>query len=104
MANYLLVYHGGSMPEGDAETAKVMAAWDTWFHQLGDAVVDGGNPASGTKVLSPDGSVTDGGPTSPTGYSVIKAGSHDAAVELSRGCPVLAAGGMIEVVETFDAM
>ncbi|MFN8631679.1 MAG: hypothetical protein U0838_15585 [Chloroflexota bacterium] len=103
MANYLLVYHGGQ-PQSEADGAKVMAAWDTWFHQLGDAVVDGGNPASGTKVLSPDGSVADGGPTSPSGYSVIKAGSHDAAVALSRGCPVLAAGGMVEVVETFDAM
>jgi hypothetical protein len=104
MANYLLVYHGGGMPEGAEETAKVMAAWDAWFHQIGEALVDGGNPASATKVLSPDGSVVDGGPTSPTGYSIIKADSHAAAVELARGCPVLAGGAMIEVVETFDAM
>jgi len=104
MANYLLVYHGGSMPEGEAETAQVMAAWDAWFHQLGGALVDGGNPASGTKLLSADGTVADGGPTSPSGYSIIKADSHDAAVSLSRGCPVLAGGAMIEVVETFDAM
>ncbi len=104
MANYLLVYHGGSMPEGEAETAKVMEAWDVWFHQLGGALVDGGNPASGTKVLSPDGAVADGGPSSPTGYSVIRADGHDAAVALARGCPVLAAGGMVEVVETFAAM
>ncbi len=104
MANYLLVYHGGQMPENEAEGAKVMAAWDTWFHQLGEAIVDGGNPASGTKVVSADGSVADGGPTSPSGYSVIRADSHDAAVSLARGCPVLAAGGMVEVVETIDAM
>jgi hypothetical protein len=104
MANYLLVYHGGGMPEGEAENAKVMAAWDTWFHQLGEALVDGGNPASGTKVISSDGSVSDGGPTSPSGYSIIKADSHDAAVALAKGCPVLAGGAMIEVVETFNAM
>jgi hypothetical protein len=104
MANYLLVYHGGSMPEGEAEAAKVTAAWDAWFHQIGDALVDGGNPASATKVLSADGSVADGGPTSPTGYTIIKAGSHDAAVDLARGCPVLAGGAMIEVVETMDVM
>ena len=104
MANYLLVYHGGGMPEGEAAQAAVMAAWDAWFHQLGDAVVDGGNPASGTKVISADGSVAEGGPTSPSGYSIIKADSHDAAVALAKGCPVLAGGAMIEVVETFDAM
>jgi len=104
MANYLLVYHGGGMPEGEAAQAAVMTAWNDWFHQLGDAVVDGGNPASGTKVISPDGSVAAGGPTSPSGYSIIKADSHDAAVALAKGCPVLAGGAMIEVVETFDAM
>jgi hypothetical protein len=104
MANYLLVYHGGSMPEGEAETAKVMAAWDAWYHQIGDALVDGGNPASATKVLSADGSVADGGPTSPTGYTIIRANSHDEAVDLARGCPVLAGGAMIEVVETMDVM
>jgi len=104
MANYLLVYHGGSMPEGEAAQAQVMEAWNGWFHQLGDAVVDGGNPASGTKLISADGSVAEGGPTSPSGYSIIKADSHDAAVAIAKGCPVLAGGAMIEVVETFDAM
>lgn len=104
MANYLLVYHGGSMPEGEAETAAVMSAWDAWFHKLGDALVDGGNPASATKVISSDGSVAAGGATSPSGYSIIKADSHDQAVDLAKGCPVLAGGAMIEVVETFDAM
>jgi len=104
MANYLLVYHGGSMPEGEAQAAAVMAAWDAWFHQLGDALVDGGNPASGTKVISADGSVADGGATSPSGYSIIKAADHATAVSLAKGCPVLAGGAMIEVVETFNAM
>jgi len=104
MANYLLVYHGGGMPEGEAEMAKVTAAWDAWFHQLGEALVDGGNPASGTQVISADGSVAAGGATSPSGYSIIKADSHDAAVGLAKGCPVLAGGAMIEVVETFNAM
>ncbi|HEY5630469.1 MAG TPA: hypothetical protein VIR16_13265 [Candidatus Limnocylindrales bacterium] len=104
MANYLLVYRGGGMPEGEAETAKVMAAWDAWFHQLGDALVDGGNPASGTKVIAPDGSVTAGGASSPSGYSIIKADSHDQAVSLAKGCPVLGGGASIDVVETFNAM
>ncbi|HEY4752418.1 MAG TPA: hypothetical protein VIH37_03975 [Candidatus Limnocylindrales bacterium] len=104
MANYLLVYHGGGMPQGEAETAKVMAAWDGWFKQLGDALVDGGNPSSGTKVLSANGAVAPGGSTAPTGYSIIKADSLDSAVSLARGCPVLTSGASIEVVETFNAM
>ena len=94
MANYLLVYHGGSMPEGEAAVAEVTKAWTAWFGQLGDALVDGGNPASGTRVIS----------TSPTGYSIIKADSFDKAVSLAKGCPVLGGGAMVEVVETFNAM
>ena len=104
MANFLLVYHGGAMPRTEAERAQAMEAWNGWFHALGDALVDGGNPASQTRVLSADGSVAPGGPTSPTGYSIIRADTIDAAVALSKGCPVLAGGAMIEVVETFDAM
>ena len=59
MANYVLVYHGGAMPESPEEGAMVMKAWTDWFTTLGDAVVDGGNPASATKTIAPDGSVSD---------------------------------------------
>ncbi len=102
MANFLLVYRGGSMPETPEEGAKVMQAWTDWFTELGDAVVDGGNPASQTKRIGADGSVaaTDG----PSGYSIIKADSIDAAVALAKGCPVRQGGATIDVVETFDAM
>jgi hypothetical protein len=37
-----------------------------------------------------------------TGYSIIQAGSLDAAVELAKGCPILESGGSIEVCETFN--
>jgi hypothetical protein len=103
MANFLLTYFGGGMPEGEAEQAQVMTAWNNWFHAIGDAVVDGGNPISQTKAISPDGSVMD--PTqAPSGYSVLRADSLDAAIELAKGCPVLAGGAAILVSETFDAM
>jgi hypothetical protein len=104
MANFLLTYHGeGGMPTDAAETEKVMAAWGAWFGQLGDKVVDPGNPTSHTKAISPDGSVMDA-TSAPTGYSVIKADSLDQAVELSKGCPVLASGQVVLVSETFEAM
>jgi hypothetical protein len=104
MANYLLVYHGGAQPEDEAAGKAVMDAWYAWFGRLGEAVVDGGNPAVRTRVVSADGSVTEGGPNSPTGYSILRADSLDEAVALSKGCPIFAAGGMIEVSETIDAM
>jgi len=103
MANYVLVYHGGGMPESPEEGAKVMHAWDVWFGELGDSLVDGGNPASATKTIASDGSVSDDA-SGPSGYSILKADSLDAAVALAKGCPVLQGGASIQVVETFNAM
>jgi len=103
VANYLLVFHGGSMPESQEEGAQVMAAWTDWFGTLGDALVDGGNPASKSRTIAANGSVTDDA-SGPTGYSIIKADSLDAAVALAKGCPVLHGGAAVQVVETFAVM
>jgi hypothetical protein len=105
MAKYLLVYHGGGMPEGEEAQAKVMAAWGTWFQNLGPALADGGNPISQTRTIAAGGAVSDGGGANPaSGYSLIEADSLDAAVALAKGCPVLEGGATIEVAETFNAM
>jgi hypothetical protein len=104
MADYLLLYRGGSMPETEAEQAKVMQAWTEWFGQLGGAVKDGGNPTSGqASHVGADGAV--GGDTlAVSGYSVITAGSLDEATTLAKGCPVLLGGGQIDVHETVEVM
>ena len=104
MANYLLVYHGGRMPESPEEGAKVMQAWTDWFGVLGAAVVDAGNPVSQVRTIAANGAVSDGGVNPSSGYSVIKADNLDAAVALAKGCPVLQGGASIEVAETFAAM
>lgn len=105
MANYLLAYHGGSMPETDQQRAQVMAAWGKWYQELGDAVVDGGNPVGQTRTIASSGATSEGGGANPvSGYSIIKAASLDAAVELAQGCPILLGGGSIEVCETFNVM
>lgn len=105
MANFLLVYTGGSAEPASAEEGqKVMAAWMGWFGSISDAVVDGGNPISGSKSVASNGTVSDGAASGLTGYSVIKADSLAAAAKLAKGCPHLAAGGAVEVYETFNAM
>ena len=103
MANFLLTSHGGRMPETKEEQDRVMAAWTAWFGQLGDRLVDGGNPISQSKAISADGSVMDA-TSAPTGYSIIKAESLDQAVGLAKGCPVLAGGAALVVSETFPVM
>ena len=103
MANYVLVYHGGSMPATPEEVATVTKTWTDWFASLGDAVVDGGNPATRTKSIAANGSVSDV-ENGPSGYSIFKAVSLDEAVDLAKGCPVLRNGGSIQVVETIAMM
>lgn len=105
MANFVLLYHGGAgMPDTQDESAKVLAAWNTWFGHLGGALVDGGNPVSHVKTIHANGTVSDGGTGALSGYSVIKADSLDHAVKLAKGCPVLLGGASVEVAETFNAM
>ena len=103
MPNYLLAYHGGGMPETPEEQAHEMEAWMSWMGGLATAMVDGGNPVGAARTMDSDGSVREGGGANPiTGYSVIQAESLNAAVELARGCPILASGGSVEIAETFN--
>ena len=103
MAKFVLAYHGGGMPETEAEQAAVMAAWGAWFSGLGEAVLDGGNPVAMTRTVASDRSVSDGGGANPlSGYSLLQADSLDAAVEMAKGCPILASGGSIEVCEAIE--
>ena len=104
MANFLLIYHGGSEPTSPEEGERVMAAWTGWFGRLGAAVVDGGNPVSGVRTVSTNGTVSDGAANAATGYSILSAASLDAAVALAKECPHLASGGSVEVAETNPIM
>lgn len=106
MANFVLLFSGGSMPETEAEQAAVMQAWGVWYEGLGSAVVDGGNPFTPmAKSIASDGTVSDGPVgTMATGYSIIAADSLDAAVAMAKGCPILQGGGQISVYETFPVM
>jgi len=100
MPKYVFVYHGGSMAEGATAQAEAMAAWGAWFGSLGEALVDGGNPTGPAKTIASDGKIIAGGGANPiSGYSLVSAGTLDAAVALAKSCPVLANGGSVEVAE-----
>ena len=102
MPKYLFVYHGGGMPETQEERDRVMAAWGAWFQDLGESIVDGGNPTGASKTVQ-NGSVADGGGANPaSGYSLVNAADMDDAVKKAQGCPILAGGGSVEVAETFE--
>ena len=101
MGKFVLVYRGGAAPTSEADGAKVMEAWMGWFGTLGAAVVDGGNPFGASTAVQADGSsaaVTAG----LSGYSILTSDSLAGAATLAKGCPILAAGGSVEVYEAHD--
>ena len=60
-------------------------------------------PTGAAKTVSANGSITDGGGANPlNGYSLLTATDLDAAVGLAKGCPILSAGGSVEVAEAID--
>ncbi|MCB8960644.1 MAG: hypothetical protein H6651_10055 [Ardenticatenales bacterium] len=103
MTKFVLVYTGGGYPESEAQQAEVMAAWGAWYQDLGQAIVDGGNPFGAAKNVTSSG-VHDGAASAPapTGYTIISADSLDAAVARVQNHPHLTYGGQVSVFETFD--
>jgi hypothetical protein len=90
MDTYLLVHRHPHNYQGGPEAA---AAWETWFDQLGEALVDKGNA-----VLDGRGAVgTPGTDLLLGGYTIINAASIDHATQLAGGCPALHNGGAVEV-------
>ena len=97
MPKFIFAYHGGKMPDTPEEGARVMEAWQSWYAGMGAAVVDGGAPVGQSTTVHGDGSTTDDGGANPiSGYTVVEAADLDAAVEMAKGCPILA-DGTVEV-------
>jgi len=103
MTKYIYVYHGGTAPDSPEESQKVMAEWMAWFGEMGDAVVDGGNPLGMSKTVSAGGVSDDGGANPASGYTIVNANDMDAAVAMAKGCPMVKSGnGSVEVAECMD--
>ena len=103
MTKYLFVYHGGSAPSDPASVKAVMDAWGQWFASMGAAVIDGGNPVGKSSTVKSDGALATGGGANPaSGYSLIEASSVEDAHAKAKGCPILKAGGTIEIAPCMD--
>ena len=101
MSDYIIAYHGGREPESPEEGAEGMAKWQAWLAGLGDAVVSPGTPLGKAKVVTTGGVTDDAGPDPLTGFSIVKADSMDAALEMAKTCPFLDMG-TIKVAEVME--
>lgn len=102
MTNYIFAYHGGGNPSSPEEGQKVMAAWQAWYEQMGEALVDGGNPIGASRTVSSSGIADDGGSNPLSGYTIVKAEGFDEACEMAKGCPILDMEGTVEVAEIIE--
>jgi len=99
MNQYIITYLGGDQPSTPEEGKKHFASYQQWLGSLGSAAVSPMNPMKDTTTINPDGSVTAGGSTAMSGYTIIKAESLDAAIAVAKGCPFLDINGSLEVSE-----
>jgi len=96
MSNYVISVRFPSTYQPSADSAE---PWKLWFGELGSALVERGNPIFARQTLG------DCGPDSLLGgYTLISADNLDAAVAAARSCPILGAGGGVEVGEITEVM
>jgi hypothetical protein len=102
MPQYIMVYIGGDKPSSPEEGQQHFAKFKEWLGSLGDSAVSPMNPLKNTSMVKPDGSVTSGGTTTMSGYTIVQADSMDSALEMAKTCPFLDINGTLEVSELVD--
>jgi hypothetical protein len=109
MKDFLFVYRADytAMPKRSPEEMQALTKrWMDWIGGIAaqNKLTDRGNRLElGGKVVKTGNLVTDGPYTelkeSIGGYTLVKAASLEEATTLAGGCPILAAGGNVEVRE-----
>lgn len=88
MGKYVFIYYAGT--DSDAGNDEM---WGSWFSQLGEKLIDGGNPFNeGGQAVYQGGSMAVSDKPA-TGYSIVKADSMNEAIKLAEGCPLVASSG-----------
>jgi hypothetical protein len=86
MSKFVFLYKG-LWPE---PTPEVTEAWASWFTEIGDSIVDSGNPfGPGREVSDSDSTDALSGSQSVTGYTIVSADNMDEAEKLLANCPIV---------------
>ena len=96
MSQYMMIYLGGDKPSTPEEGKQHFAKYQEWLSSLGDAAVSPANPLKGTSTVNPDGSVSDGGKTTISGFTIVEADSMDAALSMAKRCPFSKLAGRLK--------
>jgi len=105
MSEFTYLFRGRDTTASPEQMQKTMEKWVVWFKEL-DAkghLKEAGHPLEHTgKVVKGKQKIVNDGPYAEAkdvvgGYIVVEAKDLLHAVELSKGCPILEAGGSVEV-------
>lgn len=100
MTTYLFAYRRPK--DATPGTPEAAAAWLAWHKEVGDVMVDHGNPTFESTTVGACGP-----DTVLTGYSVVQADDLASAAALAKTSPSIERGGGVEVGEItvidFDA-
>jgi len=104
MAKFLLVYHGGGMPETEEAQQAAMAAWGAWYESMGEStIVDHGAPVGQSHTVSAEGHVENGGANPASGYTILNAASYEeACAHAARNPMVVDGSGSVEVAQMME--
>ena len=103
MPKFLLVDHGGGVPETPDASEKAMPAWGAWSDDLGAATVDPGAPVYPSQTVNAAGHFTNGRATPVSGDEIVRRGSYEQDWAFAAGNPMVFAGpGSVEVADMID--
>ena len=108
MKEFLLIFRSqhdvNAVPPSPEQMQASMKKWQDWLGGLAaqDKLSASGNRLETDGSMVKPGGVITNGPyvevkEAVAGYSIIKAASLEEATELSKGCPILATNGNVEV-------
>lgn len=105
MSEFTYLFRGRDITASPEQMQKTMEKWVAWFKDLGAKghLKEPGHPLEHTgKVVTGKQKIVNDGPFAEAkdvvgGYIVVEAKDLLHAVELSKGCPILEAGGSVEV-------
>lgn len=101
---FVFIYTNNT-PNPDVSREEIMESWGKWFQDLGDKLVDGGNPFNdGAQAVNANSVSAVGKDHYVGGYSIIEAKDMDEAVELAKGCPMHKHSNGTAIVEVYEAM
>ena len=109
MKEFLLIFRNDLKVRSSFSPEEMQATTKKWMDWMGGIAVQnkllnrGNRLASTGKIVKPNNVITDGPYSeikeSVGGYTIIKTDSYNEAVEIAKGCPVLALGGNVEIRE-----